>query len=89
MTDESLMKRLIEPHVKVSGDLGPNGDGKIGYSWTKNQSASGSISLPITETTRITQLVDARTEHLFGYDEWIRFTNKFTYKEQDNLPELE
>ena len=75
--------------VRVSGDLGPNGDGTISYSRTKTVSKSGSVTGVIPETERVTNLLDARTEHLFGYEDWIRFTNNFTYKRQDNLPDLE
>ena len=85
ITDETIDRAA----VNVSGDLGDNGDGNINYAWTKTQSASGSVSLPITETTRTIQLIDARTEHTFGYKEWIRFVNKLRYKTQDTLPELE
>ncbi len=85
ITDEVTDRASVE----VSGDLGPNGDGVVTYSLTKNQSASGSVSFPIDETTRIVHLVNGRTEHLFGVNEWIRLTNNLTYKEQDNLPERE
>jgi hypothetical protein len=78
--------------VRASSDLGANGDGTIGYSWTQNKSKSGALAEDntdsITETKRTTHLLDARTEHLFGLDEWIRFRNNFTYKKQTNLPDL-
>jgi hypothetical protein len=85
ITDEATDRALL----KVSGDLGSNGDGSMSYSWTKDNSASGSVSRPIIETIKITRLFDAWTEHKFGGDEWIRLTNKFLFKEQDNLPNLE
>ncbi len=75
--------------VKVSSDLGPNGDGRISYTRTRTQSASGSTSIEITETSRKTDLIDAWTNHLFGDREQVRFINSMTYKEQDNLPELD
>jgi hypothetical protein len=85
ITDE----KIDRASMKLTGDLGPNGDGTMSYSWMKTQSASGSTTLPINPTEKTTHLFNIRTEHLFGYDEWIRFTNDFIYKEQDLLPDLE
>jgi len=81
--------------VKVSGDLGPNGDGTVSYTLTRNTSGSRSQTQDVVANqddyyvTRDIRLLDARTEHLFGYNEWIRFTNSLIYKEQTQLPELE
>lgn len=81
--------------VKVSGDLGSNGDGSLSYSLTRNISGSRSQTYVLDQNeddytiSREVRLLDARTEHEFGYDDWIRFTNSFIYKVQDKLPELE
>jgi hypothetical protein len=91
ITDETTDRAA----ARVSGDLGSNGDGSISYSVTKNTSGSRSQSFDQVENPddylvkREVRLLDGRTEHLFGQDEWIRLTNSLIYKEQDDLPELE
>jgi hypothetical protein len=91
ITDETTDRAA----AKISGDLGSNGSGSISYSLTQNKSASRSQTFDPDENyddylvKREIRLLDARTEHLFGRDDWIRLTNSLVYKEQDNLPELD
>ena len=81
--------------VKVSGDLGPNGDGAA--SFTKTRIKSGNLTSFTqtendTETTKRVKNIkqfDGKTNHLFGTDQWVRFSNTLRYRDQDNLPDLE
>jgi len=93
-TDGSSIQRKVDEasdqaSVVLSVDLGPNGDGSIGYYWLKEQSSSGSYGLPIAPTSRTTNTLDIQAEHTFGENRQILFNNFFTYKKQDSRPSME
>jgi len=71
--------------IRASKVFNDNLSSRIGYDYTDELSSSGNLSLPITPSSRKTNIFTYGTEWLFGAKKQLRYFDRATFTQQEGI----